>query len=153
MSLNRQHSYWIQSPWSAQGLPRIDEESNLAKYQKWILRSTYNKVILRESTQICLPTKARTFEHSLYRMPQFQETKFPWTFCLGTAPRFLGPVVLVTTGVDVAEWEWVPYSYIVNTWPPVGGTIWEWVGGVALLEEVCPWEVGFDLSRAHVFLS
>ena len=35
-------------------------------------------------------------------MPRFQETKFPWTFRLGTAPRFSGPVTLVTTGVDVA---------------------------------------------------
>ena len=42
-----------------------------------ILRSTYNKAILRESSQICLPTKARTLEHSLYRMPWFQKTKFP----------------------------------------------------------------------------
>ena len=36
-------------------------------------------------------------------MPRFQETKFPWTFRLGTTPRFSGPVMLVTTGVDVAE--------------------------------------------------
>jgi hypothetical protein len=66
--------------------------------KKSILRSTYNKAILRESTQICLPTKARTLEHLLYRMPPFQETKFPWTFCLGTKPR---PVRRVTTRVDV----------------------------------------------------
>jgi hypothetical protein len=40
--------------------------------------SSYNKAILRESTQIHSPTKARTdLEHSLYRMPQFQEAKFP----------------------------------------------------------------------------
>ena len=70
-------------------------------------RGTYNKAILRESTQMCLPTKARTLEHSLYRMPQFQEAKFPWTFRLGTVPRFSGPVALVTTGVDVAIWKWV----------------------------------------------
>jgi hypothetical protein len=66
-------------------------------------RGTYNKEILRESTQIHLPTKARTLDHSLYRMPWFQETEFPWTFRLGTAPRFLGPVTLVTTRVDVAS--------------------------------------------------
>jgi hypothetical protein len=35
-------------------------------------------------------------------MPRFQETKFLWTFRLGTASRFLGPVTSVTTGVDVA---------------------------------------------------
>ena len=70
--------------------------------KKSILRSTCNKAILRESTQTCLPTKARTLKHSLYRMPQFQETKFLYNLCLGTASRFLGPVVLVTTGVDVA---------------------------------------------------
>jgi hypothetical protein len=54
---------------------------------------------------MCLPTKARALEHSLYRMPRFQETKFPWTFRLGTAPRFSGPVELVTTGVDVAQYH------------------------------------------------
>jgi hypothetical protein len=69
-----------------------------------ICRSTHNKAILRESTQIRLPTKARTLEHLLYRMPQFQEIKFLWTFCLGTVPRFSGPVALVTTGVDVATY-------------------------------------------------
>ena len=61
-------------PGLAQGLPRTGEESNLAICQKSILRSTYNKAILRESTQIRLPTKARTLEHSLYRMPRIQET-------------------------------------------------------------------------------
>ena len=27
----------------------------------------------------------------------------------------------------------------LNTWPPVGGTVWEGLGHVALLEEVCQW--------------
>jgi hypothetical protein len=53
-------------------------------------RGTYNKTILRESTQIRLPTKTRTLEDSSYRMPWFQDTKFPWTFHFGTAPRLLG---------------------------------------------------------------
>ena len=70
-------------------------------------RGTYNKAILRESTPICLSTKARTLEHSLYRMPRFQETKFLWTFRLGTVLRFSGPVALVTTGVDVASYDLV----------------------------------------------
>ena len=61
------------------------------------------KQLLRESTQIHLPTKARTLEHSLYKMPRFKEIKFPWTFRLGTTPRYLGPVARVTTGMDVAK--------------------------------------------------
>jgi hypothetical protein len=44
---------------------------------KSILKGTYNKTILKESTQICSLTKARTdLEHSFYRMAWFQETKF-----------------------------------------------------------------------------
>jgi hypothetical protein len=35
-------------------------------------------------------------------MPNFQETKFPWTFRLRTSSKFGGPVTHVTTGVDVA---------------------------------------------------
>jgi hypothetical protein len=69
---------------------------------KPILRGTYNKAVLRESTQIHLLTKARTdLEHLLLRMPQFQETKFPWTFHLGTASRFLG----LSCG-SLLEWMW-----------------------------------------------
>jgi len=51
------------------------------------------------------------------------------------------------------EWEWPPCSYNLNTWPPVGGTTWEGIGGVVLLEGVCQWGVGFDVSKAHAFLS
>jgi hypothetical protein len=32
---------------------------------------------------------------------------------------------------------------------PVNGTVWEGLGGVALLEEVCHWEVSFEVSKAH----
>ena len=27
----------------------------------------------------------------------------------------------------------------LNAWPPVGGTVWEGLGGVALLEKMCHW--------------
>jgi hypothetical protein len=42
-----------------------------------------------------------------------------------------------------------------NTWSPVDRTVWEALGGVALLEEVWPcWtrlsqSVGFEVSKAH----
>jgi hypothetical protein len=38
------------------------------------------------------------------------------------------------------EWEWLRWLTRLNTWRPGGGTIWEGLGGVALLEEMCHWE-------------
>ena len=33
-----------------------------------------------------------------------------------------------------------PHKFLfVNAWSPVGGTVWEGLGGVALLKEVCHW--------------
>jgi hypothetical protein len=37
----------------------------------------------------------------------------------------------------------------LNVWSSVGETVWEALGGVALLEEVCHWGVGFEVSEAH----
>ena len=34
----------------------------------------------------------------------------------------------------------------LNAWLRVGRTVWEGIGGVALLEEVCHWRAGFDAS-------
>ena len=86
---------------------------------KSILRGTYNKIILKESTQICAPTKAKSdLEHSFYRMPRFQETKFLWTFHLGTSSRFLG-----LSHESLLEWVWqycikplVQWKFLFVSW-------------------------------------
>jgi hypothetical protein len=35
----------------------------------------------------------------------------------------------------------------LNTWSPVGGTIWEGLGIVTLLEEVCQLRMNFEVSK------
>jgi hypothetical protein len=65
-------------------------------------RGTYNKAILRESTQIHFPTKARTWS-THYTGCHGSRTLSFLNFSLRTVPRFLGPVSRVTTGVDVAH--------------------------------------------------
>lgn len=48
----------------------------------------------------------------------------------------------------VVRWmRTAPQSVHLNTRFPVGGTVWEGVGGVALLT-VCHWG-GFEASKAH----
>jgi hypothetical protein len=43
-----------------------------------------------------------------------------------------------------------PYRLMyLNTWSPVSATVWEGLGGVALLEEVCHYGVVFEVSKAH----
>jgi hypothetical protein len=37
----------------------------------------------------------------------------------------------------------------LNTCPPVGGTVWEGLGGVALLEEVCHWGWALMFQKIH----
>lgn len=37
----------------------------------------------------------------------------------------------------------------LNTWHLVGGAVWVNFGGVALLEEVRHWGVGFEVSEPH----
>ena len=70
-----------------------------------MLGGTYNKAILKESTQIHSPTNARTgLEHSFYRMTRLQETKLRETFFLRTASKLLACHV-VSTGVGVAAIE------------------------------------------------
>ena len=39
----------------------------------------------------------------------------------------------------------------LNDWLSVGGAVWEGLGDVALLEEVCHW--GWEVSRAHAIPS
>jgi hypothetical protein len=43
------------------------------------------------------------------------------------------------------------FAYL-NTWFPVGGSIWEGLGGVPLLE-VCHWRQGFEISDGYAILS
>ena len=37
----------------------------------------------------------------------------------------------------------------LDAWSPVKGTVWEGLGGVALLEEVCYRGVGLEISKAQ----
>jgi hypothetical protein len=39
----------------------------------------------------------------------------------------------------------------LNAWSPVGGTVWEGLGDVALFEEICDWGAGwcFEVSTTH----
>ena len=36
----------------------------------------------------------------------------------------------------------------LNAWSPVVGTVWEGLGVVALMEKVCHWGLGFEVSKA-----
>lgn len=38
-----------------------------------------------------------------------------------------------------------PRGSYVPTWSSVGGTVWQLLGGVASLEEVCNWEASFEV--------
>lgn len=38
-----------------------------------------------------------------------------------------------------------PRGSCLHTWLLAGGTIWEGVGGVVLLEEMCYWGVSFEV--------
>jgi hypothetical protein len=41
----------------------------------------------------------------------------------------------------------------LNAWCSVGGSVWEGLGGMTLLEEVCHWGVSFEVSKVYAFLS
>lgn len=41
----------------------------------------------------------------------------------------------------------------LNTWSPVCGDVWVGSGGVALLEEVCPWEQVLRFQKQHAIPS
>ena len=40
----------------------------------------------------------------------------------------------------------------LNSWIPVGGTVWEGLGGVALFEEVCHWEWALKFPVCSLYL-
>lgn len=66
--------------------------------------------MLKESTQNHLPTKARTLDHSLYRMPCSRRLSVH-ELHLGTASRL---VRRVTTGVDVTLFIAFSESYCIS---------------------------------------
>lgn len=41
----------------------------------------------------------------------------------------------------------------LDTWFPAGETVWEGSGGVASLEDVCHWQVDFEVSKAQAISS
>jgi hypothetical protein len=41
----------------------------------------------------------------------------------------------------------------MNTWASVDGTVWEGLGGVALLEGVCHWGMDFEVSKTPIIIS
>jgi hypothetical protein len=97
--MNKQHSYEIQSPRSAQWLTRIlrhqwrpasNVQSNLAICQiiPW---GTYNKIILKEIAQNSLLTIARTnLDHMSVTGCQVPPgDKFSWNFCLRIVVKLL----------------------------------------------------------------
>jgi hypothetical protein len=70
---------------------------------KSILRGTYNKAILRESTWIHLLTKARTdLEHSLLQDATVPGDYISVNFLPRDSVQAFWPVTQVTTEVDVA---------------------------------------------------
>jgi hypothetical protein len=46
-----------------------------------------------------------------------------------------------------SERGWTPRLIYLNTWSSVGGTLWEGLEGVALLEEVCHWKWGLRFQK------
>jgi hypothetical protein len=47
-----------------------------------------------------------------------------------------------------------PHRFIyLSAWSSVGGTLWEGLVGVALLEEVCHWGQASEVSKAQDILS
>jgi hypothetical protein len=96
MSVNRQHSYWIQNPWSAQELPRV-----LVKARK------QSSILLRCLGSHCLETPIikqywRKVHRSVHRLKQGHYWNIHYTECHGS--RRLSFHQLSTSGLRSGFW-------------------------------------------------
>ena len=53
------------------------------------------------------------------------------------------------SSIYVVAWIIALIGSCLNTWSPVGGTVWERLGGVTLLKEVCHWGQALRFQRSY----
>ena len=46
------------------------------------------------------------------------------------------------------DWEY-PLRFMFEYWSPVDESIWERLGNVALLQDMCHWGIGLEVLKAH----
>lgn len=74
--------------------------------------------------------------HALASSASSYDTQ-PWATLAHLTATFSEPVA--TSPLWGFEWEWSTWVIYLNTWSPVGGIIWERLGGSTLLKEMCHW--------------
>ena len=92
---------------------------------------------------LCLIPEAPVMPHheaKLSTLPLLSWTQCPTWSRLSKCPQIWRKVLRRCGGLNENCPQRLMY---LNTWSPVGGNIWEGLGGVVLLEEVCHW--GWDL--------
>ena len=100
------------------------------------------------------PWKRVSSENQAFAVRGHPEFPGSPSFFLGIKPwfsehvRFFLPICLSLTHQHGGLNENVPHSLgCLDTWCPVGGAVWEGLGGAALQEEVCHWGAGFENSK------